>query len=61
MPEPCDTLFVTEDNQLVHEIGEDDGCETFVVGSVVVTDAKLVKRKGRWLLRGTIPLRMRER
>lgn len=56
-----ETLFATEDNQSVHEIGEEDGTETFIVGNLVVTDAKLVKRKGRWQLRGTIPLKIVER
>lgn len=56
-----DTLFATEDNQAVHEIGEEEGANVFVIGSLVLTRAKLIKKKGRWHLRGTIPLKVLRR
>lgn len=55
------TLFVTDDNQAVHEIGEDDEGTAFIVGSLVVTEGELVKKRGRWHLRGSIPLRLTDR
>lgn len=61
MPERQQTLFATEDNQSVHEIGEDEGADVFIVGNLVVTEAKITKRRGRWELRGTIPLKLVDR
>lgn len=55
------TLFATEDNQAVHELGEAEGIGTFIVGNLVVTGAKLVKKKGRWSLKGSIPLKILHR
>lgn len=57
-PEVANTLFITEDNQPVHEIGEDEGEEAFIVGTLVFTNAKLLKHRGQWQLRGTINLRL---
>lgn len=58
-PEQQRTLFATEDNQTVHEIGERGN--TYVVGTLVLTNARLAKRNGRWTLRGTIPIKIAHR
>lgn len=59
MPADQETLFVTEDEQAVYELGEEEGAGTYAVGSLIVTDATLRRVRGRWEVRGTIAVRVR--